>query len=143
MEAYIPEADIAKVAVGNKAEVTLDAYGSDQIFPASIYQIEQAETFLDGVATYKVKLKFDKEDSRIKSGMTANIDIITKEVKGALTLPGRALTTKDGSRYVNILDSEKENYTENKVEIGVKDNTGMVEIKNGLKEGDFVAIPIR
>jgi multidrug efflux pump subunit AcrA (membrane-fusion protein) len=143
MEAYIPEADIAKVVVGNKAEVTLDAYGSDQIFFASIYQIEQAETFLDGVATYKVKLKFEKEDSRIKSGMTANIDIITREVKDALTLPGRAITTKDGSRFVNILDNKKENYNDSKVEIGVKDNTGMVEIRSGLKLGDFVAIPIR
>ena len=143
MEAYVPEADIAKVALGNKAEVTLDAYGSDQMFTASLYQIENAETFLDGVATYKVKFKFDKEDVRIKSGMTANIDIVTKEVKSALTLPGRAITTKDGSRFVNLFDGKKENYAETKIETGVKDNTGLVEITGGIKEGDSIAIPIR
>ncbi len=79
IEANVAEADIAKVKIGNSAKVTLDAYGEDVVFEAKAVEIEPAETIIEGVATYKTTLQFNKEDERIKSGMTANIDIETQK----------------------------------------------------------------
>ena len=52
----MPEADIAKVAIGDLASSTLDAYGSYVDFPAQVTMIDPAETVIEGVPTYKVTL---------------------------------------------------------------------------------------
>ena len=87
IEANVAEADIAKVKVGNSAKVTLDAYGEDVIFEAKVVEIDPAETIIEGVATYKTTLQFINEDERIKSGMTANIDILTDKRENAIVIP--------------------------------------------------------
>ncbi|MDO8483223.1 MAG: HlyD family efflux transporter periplasmic adaptor subunit, partial [bacterium] len=53
IEAFVPEVDVAKISVGNKAEITLDAYGNNVSFEARVIKIDPAETNLDGVPTYK------------------------------------------------------------------------------------------
>src|SRR3989344_1740024 len=62
IEANIPEADIAKIKIGDKAQVTLDAYGNDALFTASVSKIDPAETVIDGVSTYRTTLQFKKSD---------------------------------------------------------------------------------
>ncbi|MEI6420178.1 MAG: efflux RND transporter periplasmic adaptor subunit [bacterium] len=136
MEAFVPEADIAKVKVGNKANVTLDAYGSDVYFPAEVYQIDPAETVIEGVATYRVRLRFIQEDNRIKSGMTANIDLITKEVSQVIAIPIRVVASLSGEKSVKVLIGSKP--VERKVVLGVKGSDGMVEVLSGLVVGENV-----
>ena len=144
MEAFVPEADIAKVALNNKAEVTLDAYGSDVAFPATVYSIDPAETVIDNVSTYKIKLRFDREDQRVKSGMTANINIITATKENVLILPMRAINNQDGEKTVSIIYSNDDTKTKDvKITTGLKGSTGYVEVTTGLNEGDKVIIPTR
>jgi multidrug efflux pump subunit AcrA (membrane-fusion protein) len=76
IEVNVPEADIAKISIGNSAKITLDAFGSGVIFNAHVVSINPAETLIEGIATYKTTLQFDKKEDLIKSGMTANIDIL-------------------------------------------------------------------
>ena len=84
VEANLPEADVSKVKINDSAKLTLDAYGSDTAFAAKVISIDPAETIIEGVSTYKITFEFDKEDERIRSGLTANIDILTKKKEGVL-----------------------------------------------------------
>lgn len=136
IEANVPEADISKINKGNKAEVTLDAYGSDVIFMATLSTINPAETIIDGVATYKTTLSFDKSDSRIKSGMTANTDIFGAKKENVLFVQGRAITTKDKIKTVKLIEGEETR--EVVVTTGLRGSNGDVEILSGLKEGDRI-----
>lgn len=137
VETNIPEADIAKVKVGDTVKITLDAYGSDVVFDARVFSIEPAETIIDGVATYLTKLEFVNEDEKIKPGMTANIDILTDKRDSALAIPQRAVFSKDGEKLVKVLGDDKK-IKEIPVQIGMRDSSGNVEILEGLKEGDKV-----
>ncbi len=136
IEANVPEVDVAKISVGDKAQVTLDAYGSDVPFPASVSIIDPAETIIEGVSTYKVTLRFDKADMRIRSGMTANIVIATERKDDVLFVPLRAVMTKDDKKYVNVLEGGKVKETE--VSLGLKGSTGVVEVIKGLTAGELV-----
>ena len=136
IEANMPEADIAKISVGQDARVTLDAYGSDIEFDAKVVKIDPAETIIDGVSTYKVTLQFLKNDSRVKSGMTANTDIIGEVRTGVLFVPQRTVTSKDGDKFVSIVDGET--VKDIKVKTGLRGSDGSIEILEGLKEGDKV-----
>lgn len=138
VEVYIPEVDISKVSVGDSADITLDAYGNNVKFGASVVSINPAETMIEGVATYKTVLQFSKGDSRIKSGMTANIDIKTDKKENVLYVPVRVVFTKNGKKYVKILIEETTREIE--VKTGIRDSEGNIEIKSGLKEGEKVVI---
>lgn len=138
VEANIPEADIAKVKIGDSTNITLDAYGNDVIFKTKVISIDPAETMVEGVATYKTVFQFDREDERIKSGMTANIDIQTAKRTDILVVPQRAIIQKGIDRFV-IVDKGNNQTEEKNVTIGLKGIDGNVEIIDGLKEGDKVA----
>jgi len=136
IETNIPEADVSKIKIGNKAEVTLDAYENDVFFNAHVTSIEPAETIIEGVSAYKSILQFDEKDERIKSGMTANIDILTDSREGVLAVPFRAIKTEDG-KYVEVLGEDGQ--TEDRlVEVGMRSSDGKIEIISGLKEGEMV-----
>jgi RND family efflux transporter MFP subunit len=138
VNANLPESDIAKVAVGSPAKVVLDAYGSEVVFPAVISLIDPAETIVDGVATYKIKFDFTQPDQRIRSGMTADI-VITGEIKeDVLAVPARAIKTKEGKKYVEILENEV--VFELEVKTGLRGTNGNVEIIEGLFGGEQVVV---
>ncbi len=141
IDVNIPDVDIAKIKVGNEARVTLDTYGETEIFTTKVVSMDPAETVIEGVPTYKTKLQFDKDDPRVKSGMTANIDIVTDKKDGVLHVPQRAVYTKEGERFVKV-KNEKSELVEIKVQTGIRDNNGNMEIKEGLKEGDNVLTSI-
>lgn len=86
----IDEADIGKVAVGNAAEFTVEAF-QDKTFPAKIAQIRYAPETVDGVVTYKAVLEIDNAELLLRPGMTATAEIVVAEVKQALTVPNAAL----------------------------------------------------
>lgn len=134
--AYVPEVDLAKVSVGDGARVTLDAYGDDAPFSAHVTTIDPAETIKEGVPTYKVTLSFDAPDERIRSGMTANIDILADERANVLKIPARAVATNAAGKYVRILSTEGPKDVA--VEVGLRGSDGTVEIISGLTEGQGV-----
>lgn len=141
IEANVPEADIAKIKIGDEAEVTLDAYGNDVVFKAAVAEIEPAETILEGVATYKTTFQFLKDDGRVKSGMTANIDVLAGRRENAVKIPQRALTAKNGDKYARVLaDGE---IKEVEVKTGLRGSDGWVEIIKGLNEGDIVVLSVK
>lgn len=137
VETFVPEVDVAKITVGNPAEITLDAYGSDTFFTAKVVKIDPAETVIDGVSTYKTTLEFDAHDPRIRSGMTANTTIETAKRVNALSLPQRAVYEKDGKKFVRVSTGTSVS-GEREVVVGIRGSSGNVEILSGLEVGESV-----
>jgi HlyD family secretion protein len=137
IEAFVPEADIAKIGIGNQAALTLDAYGDEAIFLASLVRMDPAETIIEGVPTYKVTLHFEKEDERIRSGMTANIDIRAHTKSGVLVVPSRAVFVKEGKSMVRVV-SKTGSITERGVTVGLVGSQGTTEIAEGVEAGEQV-----
>ncbi|MBM3257358.1 MAG: efflux RND transporter periplasmic adaptor subunit [Candidatus Liptonbacteria bacterium] len=140
VEANIPEIDIAKVKVGDAAEVTLDAYGENVLFEASVISIEPAETVVEGIATYKTKFQLRNEDERVRPGMTANIEILTAKREGILVIPQRTIATRNGKKVVWIYENNK--LTEKEIVTGLRGSDGNIEVTSGLNEGDQIAASV-
>lgn len=133
----VPEVDVAKLSVGDGAKVTLDAYGTDVLFRATVTSIDPAETVLEGVSTYKATLRFDASDARIRSGMTANIDILTDKRENALYVPSRAVFTRNEKKYVKIPNGLTIT-ADTEVTAGLRGSDGSIEILSGLTEGQTI-----
>ena len=138
IESFVPEINIAIIEVGDKAEVTLDAYGSDTIFSATVVSIDPAETVRDGVSTYRSLLQFSKVDPRIKSGMTANVVITTDERDGVISIPQGIVIERGGKKYVPVEAADE--VEEREVTTGTVSSLGNIEILSGLSEGDMVIL---
>jgi RND family efflux transporter MFP subunit len=143
IEAHVAEADIAKVAVGDMSSTTLDAYGQYVDFKSQVVSIDPAETVLEGVPTYKVTLVFSAPDPRIRSGMTANLDILTQEHDDVLSVPTRAIIDQNGSKSVRLLNADGKTFTSVPVAVGLKGSDGTTEIVSGLSAGQKVVTYIQ
>jgi len=137
IEANISETEIAKVVLNNKAEITLDALGLDEKFTGQIITIDPAETIVSGVIYYKITCVFNTEDSRIKSGMTVNLEIETNKKENILYLPYYIIKENDGRKYVNVLEGQE--IKEKTIKTGLEGETN-VEIIEGLEEGENVVV---
>ncbi|MEK7660245.1 MAG: efflux RND transporter periplasmic adaptor subunit, partial [Patescibacteria group bacterium] len=136
VEAYVPEVDIGGVDVGDTATLTLDAFGEDMKFTATVSTIDPAETIREGVPTYKVTLIFEDTENRVKSGMTANVDILSNMVSGVIAIPQRAVIRREGRKFVRIPSGDT--YTEVEVVTGLRGSDGTIEIVSGITEGQVV-----
>lgn len=133
-DADIDEADISKIAAGQVAEVTLDAY-ANQVFNGSVDQIlPQTKTTSQGATVVSVRIKLDSPDLTFVNGLSGQTSIITHSAAGALTIPQEALR-EDNS----VVLSENGRLIPKKVETGLQSDT-QVEIKNGLTEGEKVVL---
>jgi len=141
IEADIPEVDVAKIKLGDTAKVTLDAYGDDVLFSVVVVAIDPAETMIEGVPSYKTTLQFKEDDARIRSGMTANLDILTDRRNDVIFVPQRAVITKNGSKFARVLDGET--IVEKEVKTGLRNAYGDIEIVEGINEGDKVITFLR
>lgn len=137
IESYIPEVSIAQVHVGDPAQVTLDAYGPDVAFTASVVSIDPAETVRDGVSTYRVVLQFAEPDDRVKSGMTATLSITTSTRPNALVVPQGAVFQKGEQTVVQVRRGSS--VIDVPVSVG-ESSIGDVEVLSGLMAGDEVVL---
>lgn len=142
------EVDITKIEVGQKAIVTFDAI-EDLSISAKVVQVDMIGTASQGVVSYNVKVALDTNDERVRSGMSANVSIITEVKQDVIAIANDAVKSQGDQYYVQTFDSEiigdKETITTNQepekisVEIGSADDE-MTEITSGLSAGDKIII---
>lgn len=140
IESYVPEIHVALLAVGNPAQVALDAYGADVAFFATVVSIDPAETIRDGISTYRAVLQFTQQDPRIKTGMTANITVTTEQKSGVISVPQGVVTHRNGITYVPVKKGDL--LEEREVITGMVSSIGYVEILSGLVAGDVVVLKL-
>jgi HlyD family secretion protein len=137
IEANVPEADVAKIAIGDPVRITLDAYGGDVRFTGHIVFIDPAETVIEGVPTYTTTFEFDQEDPTIKPGLTANLDIVADRRENVLLVPQRSIIYRGGKKIVFVVTSGADT-EEREVTTGLRGIDGNIEIASGLAEGERI-----
>ena len=135
VEAYVSEADVAKVTAGQKAQVHIDAY-PDEAFSATVLSVDPAATMQNGVAAYKTTLQFDANDPRIKAGLTANVSLVASTQQNVLTVPSSAIITRGSDHYVLKKNGATDDLV--KVDTGIAGKEGTTQILSGLVAGDAI-----
>jgi RND family efflux transporter MFP subunit len=136
IQAYVSQTDVAKIKTGDTANVTIDAFGTGTIFPATVTTIDAAQTQVNGSAAYLVTLHFVNPDGRLKDGMTGNVDIIAAEHDNVLEVPSNLVINDDNSYFVLVQNGST--IQKQPVQIGLVGDNGMTEIMSGLNVGDHI-----
>ena len=89
LQVDVDEADVSRVAVGQDATFTVDAYPSRR-FPAKVKEVRFASKTVEGVVTYGVVLTVDNAELLLRPGMTATADVTVETIENALLVPNAA-----------------------------------------------------
>lgn len=134
VKTFVDETDIGAIKAGQKAEFYLDAF-PNKMRTGRVIAISHESTLKDGVIVYEVKILPSGSIPALRSGMTADVLVVTGSKKDALTVPKRAVKYRDGEALVSV--KEEGRLTEKKVLVGASGDKS-IEITSGLSENDTV-----
>jgi RND family efflux transporter MFP subunit len=137
----VPEADVNKIKEGLVASIKPEAL-PDLTLQAKVTRVSTVSTNSrpwDDSSTGKFDVELDLEgvDPKIKPGMRCKVEIVTEEVVDVVFVPVDAVQEKDGKPICWVLNGERPE--ERAVKPG-RSSHDYVEITEGLKEGDKVAL---
>jgi len=131
------ETDAAKVKVGDTATISVDAL-PDTKFAGHVVAIDTLSTVTNNVVTYTVTVVLDNRASKVKPGMSADVDVVTAKSVGAVNVPtsalsstarGSTLTVRRGGQDVRV-----------SVVTGVQGDS-TTQVVTGLSAGATVVLP--
>jgi macrolide-specific efflux system membrane fusion protein len=137
VQADVDETDIGDVKVGCGASVSLDAYPRIEV-NAVVDHISYESTLVNNVTIYEVDILPESIPDVFRSGMSANVDIITKSKNHVLIIPLKAVREEKGQNFV-LLKSKGNGIVRQPVALGLSDSEN-VEVVSGISEDDSVII---
>jgi HlyD family secretion protein len=130
--ASVDEAQISHIATGQRVDISVDTYG-DRLFQGVVDRVSPLGVDTSSVVTFDVEIAVTDESAPLlRSGMSADIEIVTAEQKDALLVPLLAVQSKGKQRFVRLPDG-----AERPIHVGATDGTQMV-VLDGLRDGDTV-----
>ena len=137
----VGEKDIAKIAVGQSANVTYPAFPDivSQGTVTAIASVANSDSnYGGGSVTFNVDILIEAPDSRLKPGMTAEVSVVTEQLDDVVMVPTMALMTEDGEHYyVNVAtDGEGKETRRVKVTVVTQNDNEAVVGKTQVKRDD-------
>lgn len=135
VEARIPERYVGVLKEGLKASVSLEAYPG-VAFAATVSSVSP---IVDSTSRTKtIRLAFDRYDARVNAGMFAKIRLDTVSYPDALAVASGGVL-QDSTGYYLFVVKDGSTVEKRRVETGA-DVDGLVEITDGLAEGEVVVV---
>ena len=137
---WLEESDMGNVALGNQVNVVFEAL-PDYSFTGKVVVVDPVLVKVSGSTAVQAqaRLNLGDQDVRLLSGMTADVEVISAETRGALLVPVEALNgSPEGSDSVYVLQADG-TLEEREVEVGLTDAVN-AEILSGLELGETVRI---
>lgn len=136
-ETYINEIDIAKIKVGQKVTLSIDAFPDKQLKGEviSVANIGQPMPKSDS-KVFLVNIRIFGSDPDLKPAMTTGNLIQTGIYNDKLFVPSEAVFETDSTKFVYL---KKNNVVRQIVDTG-EENEDYIVINKGVKEGDILVL---
>lgn len=138
----IDETEVGQLNIGVPMKITIGAL-QDVKLNASLEYISPKAVENNGANQFEIKAAIDVKGAKnLRSGYSANAEIVLESVKNVLTIPESAIEFSGDSTFVYIAkgQGEQKTYERHPVTIGISDGVN-IEIKKGLTTKDIVRGP--
>jgi len=136
VQAEFSEADVASLAIGQKAAITLGS--RTDAFTGKVSQISPSGTSSGQLVRYTAMIAFDDPPADLLYGQSANVVVTTDSAANVLYVASLAVTIESGST-ATVTVSASGRTEARSVQIGLSGDQ-YTEIKSGLSEGDKVVV---
>lgn len=138
-EGYVDESDVAKIHEGMPTKIFVDAL-PETTFTGSLTKISPQGEKQEGVVNFRVEAEINEETSLLRTGMSADVQLVLDERSDVLTVPEGAMIYEGDSTFVEVVDETAEGgkrklYVEAGLSDGIK-----TEVVDGLEEGEKVLL---
>lgn len=133
-EVNADETDVGSLKIGQKAQITLDAYPTATFSGTVSYISYSSELSAGGATVFPVQVTFD-EPQDVRIGLNGDVTIDSVTVPNALTVPIEAIREENGSKFVYKKVGNK--YSKTEVKTGMQNDNRTI-IEGGLSDGDTV-----
>ncbi len=133
--ADVYERDLARVRVGQSAQVTLDAFPSRRFEAKVAYRYPTLNT---ATRSTPVRLELDNREGLLNPGMFAQVELDVGGSTPRTTVPASAVID-DGQRQVVLLALPEGRFEPRAVRLGER-GVDAVEVLEGVKPGDRVVV---
>ena len=139
----VDETEIAKVQVGQAADITLDGLPGTTL-TGKVARIDPSGALVQGVLNYNVQIDLDPSTAPLRLYLTANARIIQALHADVLSVPRAAIhTDPSGGQYVEVVDQTGQLTSSQRVNVTLGLNAGTrVEVAGDLKDGDRVSLTV-
>lgn len=136
----IAEVNISKVAVGQEADLSFDAFPGT-LLKGKVTRIGTSQQKSAGVVTYAVRVELNPDGEPLLSSMTTVANIVIGQASNVLLLPNRYVRVDGatGKAYARLRQTDG-SFQDTEIVLGLQNET-VTEIKSGLHAGDVVALP--
>jgi macrolide-specific efflux system membrane fusion protein len=138
VKAQVDETDIARVKIGQSADITLDSH-PEIVVRGKVSHIYYESTTVNNVTVYYVIIIPDRIPPEYRSGMSASIEIIEKEKKDILMIPVDAISAASGKNYVMVRTGDRKPPEKRAITTGMKDEQYM-EVTGGININDVIIV---
>ena len=138
----IDETEVGQLAIGVPMKITIGAL-QDVKLSASLEYISPKAVENNGANQFEIKAAIDVKGAKnLRSGYSANAEIVLQTAKNVLTIPESAVEFSGDSTFVYLVKGkgEQKTYERHPVTIGISDGVN-IEIKKGLSSKDVVRGP--
>ena len=138
----IDETEVGQLVSGMNMKITIGAL-QDLKFDAALEYISPKAVESNGTNQFEIKAAVKlTEGGKIRSGYSANAEIILARADKVLTIPESAIEFSGDSTFVYVIKGEgkNKNYNRTYVETGLSDGVN-IEIKKGITDKDKVRGP--
>ena len=138
----IDETEVGQLVSGMPMKITIGAL-QDLKFDAALEYISPKAVESNGANQFEIKAAVHvAKDDKLRSGYSANAEIVLAEVQKALTIPESAIEFSGDSTFVYIIRGEgkEKTYVRQPVVTGLSDGVN-IEIKKGLTAKDKIRGP--
>lgn len=138
----IDETEVGQLAIGVPMKITIGAL-QDLQFDATLEYISPKATESNGANQFEIKAAVTvPSDGKIRSGYSANAEIVLDEANDVLCVPESAIEFSGDSTFVYLVKDEgqQKTYERQAVVTGLSDGVN-IEIKKGLKKDQKVRGP--
>lgn len=138
----IDETEVGQLSIGVPMKITIGAL-QDVKLNASLEYISPKAVENNGANQFEIKAAIDIKGAKsLRSGYSANAEIVLQTAKNVLTIPESAVEFNGDSTFVYLVKGkgEQKTYERHPVTIGISDGVN-IEIKKGLSQKDIVRGP--
>ena len=138
----IDETEVGQLVTGMPMKITIGAL-QDLSFDASLEYVSPKAVESNGANQFEIKAAVNVlRDSKIRSGYSANAEIVLSKVQKVLSVPESAIEFSGDSTFVYVIKGagEQKTYERTQVVTGLSDGVN-IEIKKGLSVKDKVRGP--
>lgn len=135
ISAKIPERYVGDLKIGQKAEISLQAY-PDMKFMAKVVKISPVVD--SATRTKDIILNFEKKYPQVNAGMFAKVKLYTTVYSGSIIVKQDSLVTNSDKNYLYVVNQDN-TVTKREVTLG-KNVDGRYQILSGINPGETVVI---